>query len=374
VLTVDEYRQERRQHDWRAARLRGISVGWYVIIAAMLDLGFWILLPQLRIVLSPEQLWQCGIGIIVLSMFTFLLAPILIDRREKADIRLHCPTCRRFMKSASLVIASRNCPHCGSQALSHDHQIETTAPLPTWEEWKTLRRARSRSMTGSLLALLTGAVLIVPVVFLMFWMRSNPPQPSLWTVILGGQFVILVVIAPLGLIPGLLPLLSPGERRDSSRACPHCDEQMREEVIRLSGNCSACGRAVLSLADVAASTDQHRYSTAKALALFRCYKRLVFEGIVIFLGLFVTAAFVMTIFFPPDSTVEKGGFTAQRLVIMVFTIAMSIMMAVLWVGPRYRCLDACCPSCHRKLRDLAHREPSILATNRCPECRALLLQ
>jgi len=192
----------------------------------------------------------------------------------------------------------------------------------------------------------------------------------LWTVILGGQFLMLIVFAPLGLIPGLLSLLSPSDRKDPSRTCPHCDEQMRDDVVRLTGNCSACGRAVLSLSDVASIMHQHRYSTEEMLALFRSHKRLLFEGFAIFFGLFVTAAVIIGIFFPPDFAREIGG--VQRVVVMIFVIAIPIILAILWVGPRYRRLNPCCPSCRRVLRDIAHLEAFILATRRCAQCRRVV--
>jgi ssDNA-binding Zn-finger/Zn-ribbon topoisomerase 1 len=373
MLSVDEYRQAHSNYKWQCARLQVFTLGCYLLVIVVLDIGFWVLLPTLRVTLTPEQIRDCALAIMGLPMLVFALGPFLITRREKTTFFLHCPRCRKFLMSKDLIIATRRCPHCGGQALTEEPPLESTEELPSWEEWLARRNTSKRGrFVSSLPSYLAVAVLTLPFVGLMFWLQGNPGRFSQWVILIGGQLVIVIALAPF-VVPGLLSLPERSSEKDSSNACPHCHERLRDEVTRLTGNCGSCGTRVVSLRDVPSTGDQRRYSVTELADLFNCVTRLVMEAAVVLLFALGVLALIVGMFFPPEFPKDKNKPFTLRDVGVILSVISTILLAIFWVAPRYRRLDSSCPSCNHKLRDLVGKQHLIFASKRCPQCRHVLV-
>lgn len=119
-MTIDKFNQasaEYRRRSWA-----GIGLAFLAFFGTFgLGLGL-IRVFDLRAACAAsfgEPAAETLEGVVMLLAFPAFMAVILYgDRRASSDPRLRCPHCDKHLEAMSnLVVATRNCPHCGRRVL-----------------------------------------------------------------------------------------------------------------------------------------------------------------------------------------------------------------------------------------------------------------
>jgi hypothetical protein len=120
MLTIDKFREAAATH-FRRSRVMGWS-----IIAVSIMVCFAI---RIATMFLPDGIIQTfanvgSVGALVLFYCVGVgFAATHNERRSRRDPRLSCPRCERPLQlHRALVIASRNCPHCGQRVLAEPAQ------------------------------------------------------------------------------------------------------------------------------------------------------------------------------------------------------------------------------------------------------------
>ncbi len=312
-----------------------------------------------------------------------LTIPELLAARRPPFQFVHCEHCRTELRAhAPIVVATRNCPACGTPAVA-EPTPDATPELITAEQLDAAHelyaRATNRGRWVACLGLLGWLVIVAGVVLYRDTIDDalRPFADPSW--------VLLPVLLPL-VVSVLAAYLVVARAERAGLKCPHCAAMLHRfwPVVRLTGNCHACGRRVLTDEPPDEPTEPARTIAEFQSALARFKRFGLFASVGLWVAftavpiVFAVVAGQFNQFWQPiedrHGAVWAAVAVSGAITAVVLGAAGVVILSTRWVLRLLEKRQAAdpllnCPHCQAAL------SPSrlVIANRRCPKCRVRVL-